>query len=101
MHTATLPSMYPMRPQKHLFLTYLVSATFPLSQIKIVPEKSVEGKNTTGRTIGMIEVKKDDLKQSFAQSTVQIFTIPQMKQGFQKSKSRQVILRKSRVKELE
>ena len=51
--------------------TYLASATYPFkSQIKIVPEKLVEGKNgrgnldygiesrTTGRTIGLIEVKK-------------------------------------------
>jgi hypothetical protein len=65
--------------------TYLASATFPFqSQIKIVPEKLIEGKNgrgnldygiesrTTGRTIGLIEVKKDDFKQGFAQATVQM-----------------------------
>jgi hypothetical protein len=65
--------------------TYLASATFLFkSQIKIVPEKLVEGKNgrgnldygiesrTTGRTIGLIEVKKDDFKQGFAQATVQM-----------------------------
>ncbi|PKC08902.1 hypothetical protein RhiirA5_416363 [Rhizophagus irregularis] len=51
---------------------------------KDVPEKLVEGKNgrgnldygiesrTTGRTIGLIEVKKDDFKQGFAQATVQM-----------------------------
>ena len=65
--------------------TYLASATFPFkSQIKIVPEKLIVGKNgrgnldygiesrTTGRTIGLIEVKKDDFKQGFAQATVQM-----------------------------
>ncbi|PKK56210.1 hypothetical protein RhiirC2_858701 [Rhizophagus irregularis] len=55
-------------------------ATTPLT----LPEKLVEGKNgrrnldygiesrTTGRTIGLIEVKKDDFKQGFAQATVQM-----------------------------
>ena len=47
--------------------TYLASATFPFkSQIKIVPEKLVDNGNlvygiesqTTGRTIGLIEVKR-------------------------------------------
>src|SRR5581483_9856120 len=65
--------------------SFLASATYPFkSQIKIVPEKLVEGKNgrgnldygiesrTTGRTIGLIEVKKDDFKQGFAQATVQM-----------------------------
>ena len=65
--------------------SFLASATFPFkSQIKIVPEKLVEGKNgrgnldfgiesrTTGRTIGLIEVKKDDFKQGLAQATVQM-----------------------------
>src|SRR5262249_52427854 len=64
---------------------FLSSATYPFkSQIKIVSKKLVEGKNkrrnldygiesrTTGRTIGLIEVKKDDFKQSFAQVTVQM-----------------------------
>ena len=65
--------------------SFLASATFPFkSQIKIVPEKLVEGKNgrgnldfgiesrTTGWTIGLIEVKKDDFKQGLAQVTVQM-----------------------------
>ena len=65
--------------------SFLASATFPFkSQIKIVPEKLVEGKNgrgnldfgiesrTTGRTVGLIEVKKDDFKQGLAQATVQM-----------------------------
>ncbi|GBC54468.2 hypothetical protein GLOIN_2v1774909 [Rhizophagus irregularis DAOM 181602=DAOM 197198] len=62
--------------------TYFTSATYPFKdQIKIVPEKPIERKNgrgnldygiesrTTGRTIGLIEVKKDDFKQGFAQVT--------------------------------
>ncbi|PKK62235.1 hypothetical protein RhiirC2_870274 [Rhizophagus irregularis] len=65
--------------------TYLASATYPFKdQVKIVPEKLIEGKNgrgnldygvesrTTGRIIGLIEVKKDDFKQGFAQATVQL-----------------------------
>ncbi|KAF0383804.1 crinkler family protein [Gigaspora margarita] len=64
---------------------FLALATFPFkSQIKIVPEKLVEGKNgrrnldfgiesrTTGRAVGLIEVKKDDFKQGLAQATVQM-----------------------------
>src|SRR5581483_3802173 len=55
--------------------TYLASATFPFkNQIKIVPEKLVEGKNgrgnldygiesrTTSITVGLNEVNKDDFK---------------------------------------
>ncbi|PKK63537.1 hypothetical protein RhiirC2_854946 [Rhizophagus irregularis] len=62
--------------------TYLVSATYPFkNQIKVVPEKLIEGKNgrrnldygiesrTTGRIIGLVEVK---IKQGFAQATVQL-----------------------------
>ncbi|EXX74873.1 hypothetical protein RirG_047060 [Rhizophagus irregularis DAOM 197198w] len=54
--------------------TYLVSATYPFKdQIKVVPEKLIEGKSgrenldygiesrTTGRIIGLVEVKKDVL----------------------------------------
>jgi len=65
--------------------TYLASATYPFKvQLKIVPEKLIEGKNgrgnldygiesrTTGRIIGLIEVKKVDFKQGFAQATVQM-----------------------------
>jgi len=65
--------------------SFLASAVFPFkSQIKIVPEKLVEGKNgrgnldfgieprTTGRIVGLIEVKKDDFKQGLAQATVQM-----------------------------
>jgi len=65
--------------------SFLASATFSFkSQIKIIPEKLVKGKNgrrnldygiescITGRTIGLIEVKKDDFKQGFAQATVQM-----------------------------
>jgi hypothetical protein len=65
--------------------TYLASATYPFKdQVKIVPEKLIEGKNgrgnldygiesrTTGRIMGLIEVKKDDFKQGFAQATVQL-----------------------------
>ena len=68
--------------------SFLASAVFPFkSQIKIVPEKLVEGKNgrgnldygiesrTTGRTIGLIEVKKDDFKQGFAQASIAGFPI--------------------------
>jgi hypothetical protein len=56
---------------------YLASATYPFKdQIKIVPEKLVEGGNgrgnldygiesrSTRRIIGLIEVKKDDFKAS-------------------------------------
>ncbi|PKK61641.1 hypothetical protein RhiirC2_760490, partial [Rhizophagus irregularis] len=56
--------------------TYFVSATYPFKdQVKVVPEKLIEGKNgrgnldyriescTTGRIIGLVEVKKDDFKQ--------------------------------------
>src|SRR4051812_45070814 len=63
----------------------LPQATYPFKdQIKIVPEKLIKGKNgqvnldygieshTTGRTIGLIKVKKDDFKQGFAQATIQI-----------------------------
>ncbi|CAB4418757.1 unnamed protein product [Rhizophagus irregularis] len=65
--------------------TYLVTATYPFkNQVKVVPEKLIEGKNgrgnldygiesrTTGRIIGLVEVKKDDFKQGFAQATVQL-----------------------------
>jgi hypothetical protein len=74
-----------MRPQKVHSCTYFASATYPFKdQIKIVPEKPIERKNgrgnlnygvesrTTGRTIGLIEVKKDDFKQGFTQVTVQM-----------------------------
>ncbi|CAB4426181.1 unnamed protein product [Rhizophagus irregularis] len=51
---------------------------------KIVPEKLVKGHNgqgnldlakecrSTGRIVGLVEVKRDDFKQGFAQSTVQM-----------------------------
>ncbi|PKC00698.1 hypothetical protein RhiirA5_505039 [Rhizophagus irregularis] len=65
--------------------TYLVSAAYPFKdQVKVVPEKLIEGKNgrgnldygiesrTTGRIVGLVEVKKDDFKQGFAQATVQL-----------------------------
>ncbi|CAB4431044.1 unnamed protein product [Rhizophagus irregularis] len=60
-------------------------ATTPIDdQVKVVPEKLIEGKNgrgnldygiesrTTGRIVGLVEVKKDDFKQGFAQATVQL-----------------------------
>ncbi|CAG8569863.1 8179_t:CDS:1 [Paraglomus occultum] len=59
--------------EKYLFLA---SAVYPFkSQIKIAPERTIEGKNgqgnldygmeshRTGRIIGLVEVKKDDFKQ--------------------------------------
>ncbi|EXX77781.1 uncharacterized protein OCT59_027104 [Rhizophagus irregularis] len=64
--------------------TYLVSATYPFKDQVKLQEKLIEGKNgcgnldygiescTTGRIIGLIEVKKDDFKQGFAEAIVQL-----------------------------
>ncbi|PKK70554.1 hypothetical protein RhiirC2_849825 [Rhizophagus irregularis] len=83
---ATTPIDVSYEATKSIYLyTYLVSATYPFKdQVKVVPEKLIEGKNgrgnldygiesrTTGRIIGLVEVKKDDFKQGFAQATVQL-----------------------------
>ncbi|UZO17124.1 uncharacterized protein OCT59_008485 [Rhizophagus irregularis] len=57
-------------------------ATTPIDdQVKVVPEKLIEGKNgrrnldygiESRTTVGLVEVKKDDYKQGFAQATVQL-----------------------------
>ncbi|PKB95816.1 hypothetical protein RhiirA5_435974 [Rhizophagus irregularis] len=64
--------------------TYLVSATYPFKDQVQVQEKLIKRKNgrgnldygiescTTGRIISLIEVKKDDLKQGFAQAIIQL-----------------------------
>uniref|UniRef100_U9TXC7 Uncharacterized protein n=1 Tax=Rhizophagus irregularis (strain DAOM 181602 / DAOM 197198 / MUCL 43194) TaxID=747089 RepID=U9TXC7_RHIID len=83
---ATTPIDVSYEATKNIYLyTYLVSATYPFKdQVKVVPEKLIEGKNgrgnldysiesrTTGRIIGLVEVKKDGFKQGFAQATVQL-----------------------------
>ena len=77
-----LLSTYLIRLQKASIPTHI--SPQQLSHLRVVPEKLVEGKNgrgnldygiesrTTGRTIGLIEVKKDDFKQGCAQATVQM-----------------------------
>ncbi|PKY18621.1 hypothetical protein RhiirB3_468668 [Rhizophagus irregularis] len=86
MRVATTPIDVSYEATKSIYsYTYLVSATYPFKdQVKVVPEKLIEGKNgrenldygieshTTGRIIGLVEVKKDDFKQGFAQATVQL-----------------------------
>ncbi|POG53551.1 hypothetical protein GLOIN_2v1886685 [Rhizophagus irregularis DAOM 181602=DAOM 197198] len=64
--------------------TYLVSATYPFKDQVQVQEKLIKRKNgrgnldygiescTTRRIISLIEVKKDDLKQGFAQAIIQL-----------------------------
>ncbi|POG58828.1 hypothetical protein GLOIN_2v1789859 [Rhizophagus irregularis DAOM 181602=DAOM 197198] len=53
----------------------------PSNEIKIIPEKLIAGHNgqgnldyarSTNRIVGLVEVKKDDFKQGFTQTTVQM-----------------------------
>src|SRR5215471_6589385 len=79
-----LLSIRRMRQQRLLIFLLLSGVSFYKDNFKLIPEKLIEGRNgqgnldyaiecrSTGRILGLIEVKREDFMKGFAQASVQM-----------------------------